>query len=239
MKLNELLVDYRFGDVHDVREFLRESYHLKNIAKDMRNLADVINYNYENIRYPLNLFGQPAPEARFSYSKPWLFTYSFNRERPYVWLYPEETILARLGICIDTSNLVAAMLLSATAARMAARVVLGKVESASSGELLGYHAWVESEGYWIETTIHKGQGDLNDVVFPAKDPVRNEHKGLKYVAMYKYDRVEVEEVGEGKETRLLVFGPTTGDKKSVKIWKVQEKRKQVLIWSQTQERVSP
>lgn len=233
MKLKELLVDYRFGDLHDVREFLSESYHLRSVAKDFRNLSDVINYNYENIRYPLNVFGQPAPEARFSYSKPWFFSYSFNRERSYVWLYPEETVLTRRGICIDTANLVAAALLSAPSPLRGARVVLGRVESAETGELLGYHAWVEVPGLWVETTIHRGQGSLDDVVFPARDPVVNVHGSLKYVAMYKYDREGVEEVGGEKEVKLLVFGPTTGDKKSVRIWRASEKRKQRLIWSQT------
>jgi len=231
MKLDSLLVDYRFGDVHDVREFLRPSYHLMQIAKDMQSLDDIINYNYSNIQYPLNVFAQPAAEASFSYSQFFWFIWRFSRSRSYIWLFPEEVAISRLGICIDTSNFVTALILCSRAATLQpAKVVLGRVYSQATGELLGYHAWVEVPGKWIETTIHRGQGNFNDIVFEAKDEKENTHLGIRYVADYKYDDKEVISLEDKETVRFLVFGPTAGDKASLRVWRKAEKKKQVLIW---------
>ncbi len=237
MKLDSLLVDYRFGDVHDVREFLRPSYHLQSVAKDMSTLTDVINYNYNNIQYPLNIFLQPAAEACFSYSQWFWFIYRFTRPRSYVWLYPEEVLITKLGICIDTSNFVATLLSASRAAtNNPPRVVLGRVYDSQTNQLLGYHAWVEFWNTWIETTIHRGQGNYDDIVFEIKDEKENEHKGIKYVADYKYDKEVVESLEDQERVRFLVFGPSSGDKASLKLWRKSEKKKQLIIWRASNER---
>jgi len=227
----EYTCDYRFGDIHDIREFITiNSLLCKKLADDLTDLDSLLKYNYENFRYPLNVFGEPAPEGEFRYAREWIFFYSFTRAQPYIWQFPYEVMITEKGICIDTANFVTTMLrLMFLNSEKLAYTVLGAVYN-EKGNLLGYHAWAEYGKYWLETTTHEGQGNPADIYINKISDTEGRLNGLIYKAYLKFNDKEVVELEKPHELFLKFFGPSSEKKEDIKRWKVQELRKQYAIW---------
>jgi len=230
MSTQEYIVDYRFGDIHDVREFITSDYSTKRLAEDLNDVNEVTYYNWKHIKYPLNVFGEPAPEAVFGYSRQWLFFYSYKKEPIYIWQFPYEVLVTELGICVDTANLVTTLLRLVYPSIGGIYTVLGRVYNADTTEFLGYHAWTQYADKWIETTIHEGYGNT-DNIYIHNDGKTGELNGIRYIADIKFNEKEVVEMkSETKQVLLRFFGPKSDKAQDVDIWKKQEAHKQKAIW---------
>jgi hypothetical protein len=150
--------------------------------------------------------------------------YKYVLSSDYIWLFPFETIKIGAGICIDTTNMVQSMLEYINYPSFA---VIGEVRKADTNELLGYHAWVETEHYVWETTIHLGQGRKEDILIPKEKAYTN-YKNLKYVAWYTYNSkmTKKEKVGL---ILLRIFGKG-GLYENFEQFRKMEIVKQKFIW---------
>jgi hypothetical protein len=219
--------DYRFGIEEDIRNFItKNAFLVKRTAEKNDTTGKIITFNYEQVRYPLDIFIQPAPQGVFRYSRDVLWLYKVNKSAEYIWLYPSEVIFYGYGICIDTANLVQSLF---EAIGYTSLLALGEIRKASDNELLGYHAWVEDDMYVFETTIHKGQGYSEDIIIPKSEAYEN-HKGYKYVPFLKYNSMDYKEVKQ-QVLKIAFFGPSK-EFKNIKQWLKAEKKKQKILWGE-------
>jgi hypothetical protein len=223
-----ILVDYFFGAEDVINNFIMtKNYLVVNTAKRLGSSTEAIDYNFNNIRYPLDWFGNPLTAGRLSYAK-CLLTWLYNKTQGYIWQYPNMVLLSKLGVCIDTANLMTSLL---RVLGLDAYTTLGEVRLSQNDELLGYHAWtllrLLGQEKIIETTIHKGQGDYSQIVF-SKDDAYSGKLRLKYVPYLHYnesmtikDNIEI--------LRITLFGENSRFK-SLKEFLKAEKKKQKAIW---------
>jgi len=159
--------------------------------KKVEVIAEYVKSQYE---YPLWYDGTPSCGAKFyRYEKDAsMKSFHWYNKVDYMWSFPAECVLQKLGICIDTSNLAETLLL---AVEVKAKICLGAVYDTESNMLLGYHAWVEvpykGEQYILETTIHPSGENL----LPA-DVVYNKKMEIYYVKEAEYDDKEYKEVSQ-------------------------------------------
>jgi len=218
-------VNFRFDSSHYLNEFVTTgNYDVEKVAENCQNLDGVINYNYSKIKYPLDIFGNPLTSGFFAYGLR-LLKPLYMRAKQYIWLFPYETIYTGYGICVDTTNLVQALLENLLVDSFA---VLGEVRKSDSNALLGYHAWVELETDIVETTIHKGQGDYKNIVIP-KDLAYSGKLKLKYVPMIVYNS-RVTMTRKDKKLQLFFWG-LNSPFKSFRDYVKAEIIKQKHIWS--------
>jgi hypothetical protein len=224
----DIIVDYFFGAEDVVNNFIMtKNYLVVQTAKRLGTLKNVIDFNYNSIRYPLDCFGNPLTTGRLSYAK-YLLSWLFNKTQGYIWQYPNMVLLSKLGVCIDTSNLMTSLL---RVLNKDAYTTLGEVRLSQSNELLGYHAWALLKGpdqdQVIETTIHKGQGDYSQIVL-NKDAAYSGKLRLKYVPYLHYN--ETMTIKDNIELlRITLFGENSRFK-SLKEFLKAEKQKQKAIW---------
>lgn len=190
------VVDFRFGDQYTVTYFIQvgnptikpvfEQLYDPNKDRFVEKVAEHVKRDFA---YPLDQ-GQPAAGGlfcRFEQGRGW----QWQRGVEYMWSFPAECLVQRLGICIDTSNYAGTLLRWGGAQ---AKVCLGSVHETKSGELLGYHAWIEvhykGEPYVLETTIHPAGENL----IPAS-AVYNKQLSIYYVKEAEYDETGYREVG--------------------------------------------
>jgi hypothetical protein len=200
---NEMpIVDFRFGESYYVNDFLQinnpsvaaaltEALQQLNGSNDQKIevIADYIKRKYQ---YPFMVDGSPSCGGYFlRYQKDSKFKdFHWHAIRDYMWSFPAECIVQKLGICIDTSNLAFSLL---KMAGVPAKVCLGAVYETKSNQLLGYHAWVEvsykGETYVFETTIHPDGVNL----LPAK-AVYGKKMDVYYVKEAEYDEKSYREI---------------------------------------------
>lgn len=219
-----IIVDYFFGAEDVVNNFIMvKNYLVVQTAKRLGDVKPVIDFNYNSIRYPLDFFGNPLTAGRLSYAKSLLF-WLFNKTQGYIWQYPNMVLLSKLGVCIDTANLVTSLL---RVLGLDAYTTLGEVRLSQNNELLGYHAWTLLGDNIIETTIHKGQGDYSQIVL-NKDDAYSGKLRLKYVPYLHYN--ETMTIKDNIELlRITLFGENSRFK-SLKEFLKAEKQKQKAIW---------
>jgi len=226
--MTEYYVTVRFGDEHFVREFITvNSFKVQKVASNFSFIQDPLDWNYTNIKYPIGLFGEPLTSAKFSYALNWL-AWKFESFKPYIWQFPYETMTTKLGICIDTANLMTTFL---RLMKLDAYTVLGEVVESSTNKLVGYHAWTEYSNWILETTIHKGQGDPSNIQI-LKDDAYSGKLRLKYVPILWFNDEMSREDTEGKAQELfLKFFGENSSYKNIREFLRSEKEKQHLIWS--------
>jgi len=220
----DIIVDYFFGAEDVVNNFIMtKNYLVVQTAKRLGTLKNVIDFNYNSIRYPLDFFGNPLTAGRLSYAK-YLLSWLFNKTQGYIWQYPNMVLFSKLGVCIDTANLLASLL---RVLGLDAYTTLGEVRLSQNNELLGYHAWTLLGDNIIETTIHKGQGDYSQIVL-NKDAAYSGNLRLKYVPYLHYN--ETMTIKDNIELlRITLFGENSRFK-SLKEFLKAEKQKQKAIW---------
>jgi hypothetical protein len=125
----------------------------------------VSNYIRDDFVYPLQKDKDPSAGLCFLRYDDGCFIkkYYCKKEMEYAWGFPNETIVIKKGICIDTALLMTSLLL---AGGIPAMCCLGAIVNVKDDSVAGYHAW--SEFMYLgdlcadETTIH----------FPAETIIR-------------------------------------------------------------------
>ena len=186
-----MIVDKRFGDLHDIRDFLMISHSVRQIAQKDEVISDVLR-----IQYPF-CKGQPNDTHTFSAFLALAFPLGIYRKSKHAlldfWQFPHETLLLGIGDCEDTSILLGSL---ARAQEKDYWVVIGGVYL--DGELLGYHAWVHmnlgGEWFLVETTLDEAPGKWISLTSPMQKKIK--YKDLTYEALIFFNHELVEQVGE-------------------------------------------
>jgi len=184
--MNETVkVDYRFGDIWDIRDFINPHLNTVFLNTGDKRVEDVAAFIRDEFTYPL-INDNPSADGQLRRYHKSLFKYHFQKCVYYMWSFPQEVLAQKLGICIDTANLATSLLVPNNA-----WCCLGEVR-AIDGNLLGLHAWTEfpykGEPTIMETTIHKPANTL----VPVKDAYdKNSNWAIKggvyYVEQARYN----------------------------------------------------
>lgn len=191
----KLVVDNRFGDKYKVQEFVQpKSLEIETKVKELNATGDefvdkIAAFIRDDFQYPL-VSGQPSSDGQFKRFHKSLLGYHWKKCVFYMWSFPVECLLQKLGICIDTANLGTSLLRAKNAI---AFTCLGEIKKTSTDELLGYHAWTiveyKKQFYLLETTIH--EPEINNMVALHdayhKDSDFAIASGIYYVEDARYD----------------------------------------------------
>ena len=198
----EIIIDKRFGEKLDLRDFLVSSADVRAIAR--KGIDEAIN-EVLRVKYPFNIRGgyddSHTSHAFNLRGIPLLgvIFYAQNLRNDFdFWQFPHETVLYMIGDCEDTSILLGALFAEQS---IPFRVNVGKVYL--EDELLGWHAWITYQAQmpakWllVETTLDEipetGWFEVNQEMFkPAR--VRN----LYYVPVWVFNQIDVFEKNENE-----------------------------------------
>jgi len=201
---NEMpIVNFRFGEAYRVNDFLQinnpsvaaalvEAFKQAIPESNDKKIEIIADYIKREYQYPFMNDGTPSCGGYFlRYQKDSRFTdFHWRGSCDYMWSFPAECVVQKLGICIDTSNLAFSLL---KAVGIPAKVCLGAVYETKSGQLLGYHAWLEvpykGKQYVFETTIHPNGKNL----LPA-EVVYGKKMDVYYVKEAEYDEKNYREI---------------------------------------------
>jgi|GEM_PF-6894758 len=193
--MNAPIVNYRFGDLYYVTEFVMtknamiiDAYNnLKNEDND-KFVENVAKWIRDEFKYPLDNAEQPAAQAQLLMFKKSIMSYLFKKCVEYHWTFPTEVIASGYGICIDTANLTESVL--RVKPLNESYVILGEVRDTLTNQLLGYHAWTEQpykgDRYIIETTIHE-EGVQNII---KADDIYGKKLKVYYIKHAQYDETK-------------------------------------------------
>jgi hypothetical protein len=169
------IVSFRFGEKYLVNEFIQSrSYEIVKLAKQLNSESEdetikrVSLFIRDGFEYPLDQSKNPSTDGRFERYKKSILPndYQFKAFKYYVWAFPVEVLISKLGYCAETANLMTSIL---RACGIDAYTGLGEVRKTSTDELLGYHAWTvmpyQGQEHLDETTIHR---EVNTLI-PSKD----------------------------------------------------------------------
>jgi len=219
-----LLCDYRFGFVFWLNDFVMpNNYEINQLITTLKDEQNILNWNYDNVRYPVDILLRPATGGKLEFGKG-TFTTRYSNYSPYVWQFPYEVIHSKIGMCADTSNFICSML---RAIGLSCFVVLGELRLSATNSLLGYHAWVELDQNIIETTLHKGQGNRSNIII-SKDDAYNGKKLYKYVPYIWYNEMTTK--GRSFSQVLLRFFGKGSPYENIREFLKAEKVKQRYIW---------
>jgi len=176
------VVDFALlGEEYYVTDYIQvENPKLKAIALKLKGktlrqtVANVNRYVAKSLRYPLDYKGRPTASRHVKVFKWWngLYHHDPGEER-YGWLFPNQTLKVKKGICFDSSCLATTLL---RILGVEAYTVLGAVYK--RGKLLNFHAWTEvvidGVKYVLETTVHPKPAKLvrAEQLYQGKLPVR-------------------------------------------------------------------
>lgn len=254
------IVDYRFGDKPSVLSFVQcDEPEIIEVAGKLDAPGDkfvdnVAAFMRDEFKYPLDSGGNPSVDGQLlRYRVSLLGGYHFKDCRYYVWSFPLESLVSKLGYCAETANLGASILRvkRPKADKVNAWVCLGEVRTVEPDELQGYHAWVrylkpESNIPTLaEFTIHTdrfiNQFSLNDVYNKESEWAKVRNLWYRELAGYTEDSYIEEPGGENILTLMAypftyvrVYGldaiPNINKKKMAKEFRKLEIRKQEIIW---------
>lgn len=180
-------VDYRFGDIWLITDFVNPRVVLKFTSEGDALVEDATSFIRDAFTYPM-VNGYPSSDGKLKrYHKNFLL-YHFKSYVYYMWSFPAEVLAQGKGICIDTSNLAASLLVP----DIDAWVCLGEVRTSDDDQLLGYHAWIvcpyKNDIYLCETTIHQ-ESENKVKMSQAYDRVSNwaQQGNLYYVEQARYN----------------------------------------------------
>ena len=157
------IVDYRFGDRYRVTEFVQpNNYAVQEALKSLPGppgIIPLVNFIRDEFKYPLDSGGNPSTDGHFLryHKRTFPPEFQFNVSRYYIWAFPAEVLISKIGYCAETANLATSLL---RAKGIDAWTGLGEVRK-TDDTLLGYHAWTIIENrYLLETTIHRSGVDI-------------------------------------------------------------------------------
>lgn len=174
---------WRFGEKYLVTDFImptnvavNEELARLSAATDDEFVEKVAEWIRDNFEYPLDDEGYPSAQGQLQRHEKSIGSWHFNKSVYYMWSLPNEVLLIKKGICIDTSNLAESVLRTKPLEK--AWCCLGEVRRTEDDTLLGYHAWVQmpynEEDCVLETTIHEaGANNLTkaDIIYGKGLPV--------------------------------------------------------------------
>lgn len=182
-------VDYRFGDIWPITDFARPITGIFTSKGDAL-VEDVLAFIRDGFTYPL-VGGYPSSDGKLKRFHRNLLAYHFKLYVYYMWSFPPEVLAQTKGICIDTANLAASLLVS----EVDAWVCLGEVRTSEDDQLLGYHAWIvypyKNDMYLGETTIHE-EGANNQVTMSSaydRNSAWAKQGNLYYVEQARYNPI--------------------------------------------------
>jgi len=113
--MNAPIVNYRFGDLYYVTEFVMtknamiiDAYNnLKNEDND-KFVENVAKWIRDEFKYPLDNAEQPAAQAQLLMFKKSIMNYLFKKCVEYHWTFPTEVIASGYGICVPPDTLILA-----------------------------------------------------------------------------------------------------------------------------------
>ncbi len=142
--MEQQIVDFRFNDKYAVSEFIQsKSFEIQKLAKHLSSYSQdatirkVSLFIRDGFQYPLDQSKNPSTDGEFARYKT-LLSHRYQAFRYYVWAFPVEVLMSKLGYCAETANLMTSIL---KACGINAYTGLGEVRKTSTDELLGYHAW--------------------------------------------------------------------------------------------------
>lgn len=194
-------VCYRFGERNDVIEFVTpKNPDIREIAIALSSPLEICNFIKNNFTYPMNgsLPSTNGISIRFSKA---CFKFFYKKAVEYMWSFPNECLQQKVGICIDTANLCASLLL---AIGVKAWVCLGEIREADTEELIGYHAWVAYNDKIVETTVHSND---SDTILHLESAYNKESDWVKSTNVYY---VEHGRYNNKEYIGTTVFGETGG-----------------------------
>lgn len=198
-------VNYRFGDLHRITSFIDPDIDWLSPLEGDALVEEVAKFIRTCFTYP-TLGEYPSADGQLLRCHKNLLQYCFKECRYYVWSFPQECLHQRIGICVDTANLGASLLI----AKLPIRVCLGEVRSSKTSELLGLHAWVlvpyKNDWYFWEATIHT-DADVKTLILGAdaenKVSTWAQSGGVYYVTKASYNREDFE--GDPSIVGLMSF----------------------------------
>lgn len=135
------------GELNKVTDYIQvQNPAVREIASRIkgRGYNDIVAkcalYVARNVRYAVGQDNNPSAQRVcriFKYHGP---IYLVDKEFAYGWLFPNQLLVAKYGICFDTAALCCTLL---RIKGLAAKVVLGAVLTPHARRLKGFHAWVE------------------------------------------------------------------------------------------------
>ena len=119
-------------------------------------ILQVLRFVAKSIEYPLDYRGRPTAARHIKVFKWWNGFYLADLNSEYGWLFPNQTIAVKKGICFDTACLCTTLL---RIKQVEAYTVLGAILKTEKKHFLGFHAWTEAitpKGLklLLETTVH-------------------------------------------------------------------------------------
>jgi hypothetical protein len=177
-------------------------------TSDDEFIRKCVEFVRDNFTYPLDYLGAPSSGMqvrRFDKGRWW--SYFYNKTMSYAWSFPEETLVIKYGICIDTALLITSILL---AGGIDAKCCLGSVVNSKTQEVEGYHAWSEfaykNNDCIDETTIHfKSETIISKSLAYNCDSEWAKTSGIYYRLEAKFNNRSYSAIGElGKEMVALM-----------------------------------
>ena len=191
-------VDFRWGDLYWITDFVTpHNPDIEQVAGGFSAgnnngfVAQVASYIRDDFQYPF-LGTMPSADGQILRYRKTIFPprYGWRVCRYYVWAFPSEVLLSKLGYCSESTNLYVSLLRTR---ELDAWTALGEVRKTSTDELLGYHAWsicpYKHDTFLIETTIHE-PGAANMITLHDayhKDSDFATTSGIYYVEDARYD----------------------------------------------------
>ncbi|RLE38237.1 hypothetical protein DRJ17_04530 [Candidatus Woesearchaeota archaeon] len=155
------------------------------------------------IKYPFTWKGKPSTERKVLIFKAAGPIYHFELSSKYGWLKPAQTLRVKYGLCIDTSLLLASLLL---AKNIPCKVVLGAIIDAKTKQFLGFHAWVETT-YKNKICIIETTAGPNPLPIIDKAAAERGYRGIIYDGFAWFDDQEYfEDVKKLKKYDKLTRG---------------------------------
>jgi len=257
--MNAPIVDYRWGDKPVVTSFVQcDEPQIIEVAEELdapgdKFIDNVAAFMRDEFEYPLDSGGNPSVDGQLlRYRKSLFGGYRFKECRYYVWSFPLESLISKLGYCAETANLGASILRvkRPKAEKVNAWVCLGEVRTVEPDELQGYHAWVryiKESGvaslaeYTIHTDKFINEFSLNDVYNKDSQWAKIHNLWYRELASYIEDAYIEEPGGENiltlmayPHTYVRVYGldaiPNINKKKMAREFRKLEIRKQKIIW---------
>ena len=168
-------------------------------------IKQVLKFVAKSIEYPLDYKGRPTAARHVKVFKWWNGFYLADISSGYGWLFPNQTVSVRKGVCIDTACLCTSLL---RIKGVEAYTILGAVLRTRDKRFLGFHAWTEAvddEGVKLvlETTVHPEPAPP----LPAEEIYRGK-LNLTYDPIAWFDEEGFREDSEkAKKYEEIIYGP--------------------------------
>ena len=194
-----LIVDRRFGEKLDLRDFIHVTHEVRELSKEPVN--SLLNLVY-SIKYPFDMNGRLDDTHKLNafvgigVMGAGIFRKTIVKRSDF-WQYPHETLNLGYGDCEDTAILLGALL---EAKEEPYYIAIGIVSF--NNKFIGYHVWVIWNNMLIETTLDESPSSeiiVEDVLKPVI------HNGIEYNPSILFNANEVKVLKDNMPMGLSSF----------------------------------